>query len=61
MPLAVKKGCEIMVRSADFPRIGWNTVFSSQNIRIGGKDVLEAVFAVKVEAGDGMQQPSSIV
>ncbi len=47
-----------MVRSADFPRIGWNTVFSSQNIRRGGKDVLEAVFAVKVEAGDGMQQPS---
>ncbi len=33
-------------------RIGWNTVFSSQNIRRGGKDVLEAVFAVKVEAGD---------
>ncbi len=33
-------------------------VFSSQK---GGKDVLEAVFVVKVEAGDGMQQPSSIV
>ncbi len=36
-------------------------IFSSQSIRRGSKDVLEAFFAVKVEAGDGMQQPSSIV
>ncbi len=36
-------------------------LFSSQSTRRGIKDVLEAVFAVKVEAGDGMQQPSSIV
>ncbi len=34
-------------------------IFSSQSIRRGSKDILEAVFAVKVEAGDGMQQPSS--
>ncbi len=32
-------------------------IFSSESIRRGSKDVLEAVFAVKVEAGDGMQQP----
>ncbi len=36
-------------------------IFSSQSIRRGSKNVLEAVFAVNVEAGDGMQQPSSIV
>ncbi len=36
-------------------------IFSSQSIGRGSKDVLEVVFAVKVEAGDGMQQPSSIV
>ncbi len=34
---------------------------SPESTRRGSKDVLEAVFAVKVEAGDGMQQPSSIV
>ncbi len=34
--------------------------FSSESTRRCSKDVLEAVFAVK-EAGDGMQQPSSIV
>ncbi len=33
-------------------------IFSSQSTRRGSKDVLENV---KVEAGDGMQQPSSIV
>ena len=36
-------------------------IFSSQSIRRDSKDVLEAVFAVNVEAGNGMQQPSSIV
>ncbi len=33
-------------------------IFSSQSIRRGS---MEAAFAVKVQAGDGMQQPSSIV
>ncbi len=33
-------------------------IFSPESTRRGSKDVLEAVFAVKVEAGDG---PSSIV
>ncbi len=44
-------------------RRGWNTVLHLKLKATGevSKDVLEAVFAVKVEAGDGMQQPSSIV
>ncbi len=33
-------------------------IFSSESTRRGSKYVLEAVFAVRVEAGDGMQQPS---
>ncbi len=52
------------MRSAGFPvRRGWNTVLHLKLKAPGevSKDVLEVVFAVKVEAGDGMQQPSSIV
>ncbi len=52
------------LRQTSFPvRRGWNTVLHLKLKAPGevSKDVLEAVFAVKVEAGDGMQQPSSIV
>ncbi len=56
VPLAVKKGCEICRFCSRVERVEHSIVFSSESTRRGSKDVLEAV-----EAGDGMQQPSSIV
>ncbi len=57
VPLAVKKGCAIMGAICRFSReerVEHSiAIFSSQSTRRGSRDVLEAFFAVKVEAGDG--------
>ncbi len=49
---------ELSPRVCDLPgffsRVERDTVILSKHQERGSKDVLEAVFAVKVEAGDGM-------
>ncbi len=53
---AVKKGCAIMGAICRFSReerVEHSiAIFSSESTRRGSKDVLEAVFAVKVDTGD---------